>query len=94
METSLVHELLQPQPQVHLLDAQNRTVNWDSGRLVITVELDPATNAKNATLSGTLRVACCAGVCAFTDLVINKAFVGYRLIFSAPPPSPPQVSDL
>jgi len=85
VETSVVHSPLTPQPQVHLLDEQNRTVNWDSGRLVITVQLDPASNTKNATLSGTLRVPCCSGICAFTDLVINKALVGYRLHFSGPP---------
>lgn len=85
VETSILNELLRPQPQVHLLDAQNRVVGWDSGRLIITVEIDPATNTKNATLLGTLRVPCCEGVCAFTDLVIDKALVGYRLLFSGPP---------
>ena len=28
---------------------------------------------------------CCSGVCTFTDLSIDKALVGYRLIFSGPP---------
>jgi len=32
VENSIVYKLLQPQPQVHLLDAENRTVGWDSGR--------------------------------------------------------------
>merc|ERR1712216_84709 len=85
VETSLVDQLLKPQPEVHLLDAANRTVSWDSGRLLITVEIDPITNTKNSTLSGTLRVPCCEGICAFTDLMINKALAGYRLRFSGPP---------
>ena len=85
VETSSVGMLLQPQPQVHLLDADNRTVTWDSGRLLVTVEIDPATNVNSANLSGTLVVPCCAGVCSYTDLVIDKAMVGYRLRFSAPP---------
>ena len=85
VETSIVNQFLSPQPQVHLLDAENRTVNWDSGRLIVTVDIDPVTNLKNATLSGSLRVPCCAGICAFTDLVIDKALAGYRLLFSAPP---------
>ncbi len=32
VETSTVYTPLQPQPQVHLLDAENRTVDWDSGK--------------------------------------------------------------
>ena len=85
VETSLLNSLLRPQPQVHLLDAANRTVGWDSGRLIIMVEIDADTNIYNATLLGNLRVPCCAGVCAFTDLMIDKALVGYRLRFSGPP---------
>jgi hypothetical protein len=31
VETSMAYKLLSPQPQLHLLDAENRTVSWDSG---------------------------------------------------------------
>ena len=61
------------------------TLSLIAGRLVITVAIDPTTNLKNATLSGTNRVICCSGICRYTDLTIDKALVGYRLLFSAPP---------
>lgn len=65
--------VLIPQPVVSLIDATGRVVTWESSRLVVAASIHAPDNGKNASLLGALTAVCCAGVCEFTDLRIDRA---------------------
>ncbi len=80
-----VARVFDTQPVVDVIDVQGRVVNSDSGVTILTASLLPTANPVGGNLSGAPTVTCCAGVCKFTDLSIDRAHTAYTLAFRAPP---------
>ncbi|CAK8682970.1 unnamed protein product [Clavelina lepadiformis] len=81
--------VIDPQPMVSILDADNQVVSTLGGTWMVTVSLDTSgTDADDsATLLGTTTVAVSNGYASFNDLKITHSGTGYVLRFSISAPS-------
>jgi uncharacterized repeat protein (TIGR01451 family) len=74
--TAYTNEPFDPQPAVRVEDAQgNLAINYDNAILIAL-----ANNPAGGTLGGTLTADPVNGVATFTNLFLNKAGTGYRLL--------------
>ena len=74
-----IDNALNPQPVVSVLDAQGSIVTSYTGAITLTL----GTNPGSGILTGTITLNAVNGVASFSDLSINKAGTGYRLLASA-----------